>query len=476
MPFWPFKNQNPEPITPIDLRDKLIEAANSGSHTQLQSVCMRHREQVATHLDVISKIPEEIISEPKSLNDYVQCLVAVAQCLAKECDSPELWQKMSGDPGSNPLMVWDRWLKQLGERTQRLEYDKLIAEAKQFIEATQEVRGESALLYECYFKGRLGQLLFHSGHVKESLIHFQAALDNCLERGDTEGQIAYLGHLSEAHRYLDDGQAVLFAEKLLDAKRASNQSTFGVRKQIDLMQGGDPLCRVVILRDGNELEVDEIRKIGEGNYEFLFRRNRPALQKALRLTELGNEKARVGNFADALENFRDASETDPYDPVPVYQSGMCLLDLGAYDKSRETFEDVERLAPGWFHCRFYRWLADQLEQGLVSRDEFGLLRSLDSGVFSHSDAAELATTGIEKYPNFAPLYWYLGNFSTDGREAAYRKGLELVEEPDLECRLMFSLASTLDVNNPERKQLLERVVKLDGNLVATASAKLIDLR
>ncbi len=41
----------------------------------------------------------------------------------------------------------------------------------------------------------------------------------------------------------------------------------------------------------------------------------------------------------------------PHDPDPPYQSGMRLLELGAYTKARESFEEVERVAPGWFRSR-----------------------------------------------------------------------------------------------------------------------------
>ena len=69
--------------------------------------------------------------------------------------------------------------------------------------------------------------------------------------------------------------------------------------------------------------------------------------KRRRWFEIGVENLRrtAGNeLAEALERYQEASEVDPYDPDPVYQSGMCLLEMGAYAKSREAFEEGDRLA------------------------------------------------------------------------------------------------------------------------------------
>lgn len=82
---------------------------------------------------------------------------------------------------------------------------------------------------------------------------------------------------------------------------------------------------------------------------------------------------------------------------------------------------------------------------------------------------------------FAPPWLSFGDLcrgrgDSRGAEAAYRKGLELVEEPDLESRLLCALAGLLTSGSPERKELVERAVRLEGSLVANATARLIGLQ
>ena len=179
-----------------------------------------------------------------------------------------------------------------------------------------------------------------------------------------------------------------------------------------------------------------------------------------------------------MAKYHDASEVDPFDPDPIYQCGMCLLELGLYAKAREAFEDVESLAPGWFRCRSDRWLADGLDNGTICNEEFMLVRALDDGGLPPAEATALATQAVERFPNFAPLYLFTGDLRSNEKEAiaAYRKGLELVDEPDLESRLLCALAGRLPPDAPERKQLVERAVSLNGSLVAVATAKLMGLQ
>ena len=174
-------------------------------------------------------------------------------------------------------------------------------------------------------------------------------------------------------------------------------------------------------------------------------------------------------------------DVDPHDPDPVYQSGICLLELGAYGQARAAFEQVERLAPGWFRCRNDQWLAQSLETGNVIDEEFRVLRVLDDGGLEASQAFEVARQAIERFPDFAPLHLIMGDLQRDRGEseeaiASYRIGLELVEEPDLESRLLCHLAGTLPQESAERMELVERAVNLEGSLVAQAMAKLIRLQ
>src|SRR5262249_38145425 len=150
-----------------------------------------------------------------TLDQYVQCLIAVAQCLANECRSPELWNSMTQGSENNPLVQFDRWIAELPERMQRLEFDVLIKEAKEFIQKAESLRGGAARQRETYLNGRFGELLFHSGQVEKSVEPFVAAFNLCVETKDLEGQYAYLNNLLEVHLYLDDGLAIQTAEQLL---------------------------------------------------------------------------------------------------------------------------------------------------------------------------------------------------------------------------------------------------------------------
>jgi tetratricopeptide (TPR) repeat protein len=480
--FWPFKRKPTEPITPTELRERLIAAAASGSKRKLRTLCSQYKEQVGANLDLMRKPPDGMPMDTASLDRYIQCLGAVAQCLALDCGAPELWQALCGTPESNPLQQWDRWYGELQERMQRLEHDQLIAEAREFIERAHTLRGQAALLSEAYLCGRLGELLFHSGRVREAQEPFQAALKICRDISDGEGQRAYLGNLLEVHRYLGNvAEAIRTGEELVALMDQHRVDSKRMKKRLEVMRRGEPLCRVVCAHDGKELELDEITNVGEGRYQFEFQRSRLPLQKVVTLVRQANALASSGNLADALEKYQAATEVDPHDPDPVYQSGACLLEMGVYARGREAFEEVERLAPGWFRSRSDRWLAAALEEGTASEEEFRVLRGLEDGGLPPQQAFPMAQQALEKFPGFAPLYLILGDLyggreESDQAIACYRQGLEIVAEPDLESRLLCALAGLLPKESAERRELVKRAVSLKGSLVAQATAALMNLQ
>lgn len=481
MPFWFFNRKSPEPLDPVILRQKLIDAAATGSNRTLRSACQKYKDQIARNLDVIQKVPDDLRTDEAALNRFAQCLIAVAQCLANECKSPELWNRMTGVSQENPLVQFDQWFADLPERVQQLEFDVLIKEAEALIQRAKTLRGGTARQHESYLYGRLGELLFHSGRVAEAIEPFKAAFDLCVQCDDVEGQIVYLNNLLEAHLYIDDGLAVRTAEELLSLKQQKGVSHEDLQARLQRLRSGEPLCRVVCMRDDQEMELNEISSVGDGSYQFVFRRNRLPLQMATILTEQGNQLATSGQLADALEKYQAASEVDPHNPDPVYQTGTCLLELGAYAKAREVFDEVERLAPGWFRCRSDRWLASGLESGTISNEEYRLLRILEDGNVETNQAKTLVEQALERFPDFAPFHRIRGQLNNqDGKVeeaiSSYRRGIELSEEPDLESRLLCALVGVLPTESEERPRLIQRVLELPGSLVAQATARLIGLQ
>jgi tetratricopeptide (TPR) repeat protein len=480
MPIWPFKPKPIQDLTIEEVRDRLIAAA-SGSKKNLRVVCEQYKDRVAANLEWMSKMPDGLLTDPASLERYVPLLITVAQCLANECNAPELWSKICGTPEDNPLLQWERWFGDLPRRMEGLEHDELIVEARSLIEQARTLQGHGARQNEAFLHGRLGELLFHSGKVFEAIKPFQTALELCREIGDVEGQMAYLLNLLEASRYLGDvSEAVTTGEQLIELQMRHGMDAGPLTRRVRRIRAGEPLCRIICVKDDKEWELDEITGLDEGRYEFQFRRNRLSLQKATILARQGSTLATSGRLADALAKYQEASEVDPHDPDPVYQSGVCLLELGAYSQAREAFEEVERIAPGWYRSRSDKWLARSLEDGLVSVEEFRLLRTLEDGGLDASTAIEIARRAIEMFPGFAPFYLALGDLQRDRGETAdtvtsYRAGLELVVDPDLESRLLCALAGMLPSESPDRKTLIDRALGLEGSFVAQASARLIAL-
>lgn len=482
MNIWPFKRKPPQPLTPTELRARLIEAAASGSKVKLRELCEQYKEQVAANVDLMCKAPDEMRTDSASLDQYVQRLGTVAHCLAAECAAPQLWNRLCGTADTNPLLQWQRWFDELPRRMKRLEHDALIAEARDFIVRSKELHGTAARQSEAFLLGRLGELLFHSGRVREAEAPWRAAFKLCEEIVDGEGQRVYLNNLLELHRYLGNkADAIHTGEELVRISANQGVNCDRLLKRLELMRRGEPLCRVVCIRDGKEFELDEISGLGDGRYPFQFCRNRLQLQRAVELVRQGKELASSGRLADALEIFQAAADTDPHDPDPVFQTAVCLLEMGAFAKAREAFEEVERLAPGWYRCRTDCWLAASLEEGAVSDEEFRVMRALEDGGLPWEKAMELAKQAVRKFPHFAPLYLILGDLHRDRNDSpqalsCYRKGLDYVAEPDLESRLLCAAAGLLPKESAERADLVQRALSVKGSLVAQATAALLGLQ
>lgn len=138
------------------------------------------------------------------------------------------------------------------------------------------------------------------------------------------------------------------------------------------------------------------------------------------------------------------------------------------------------MAPGWFHCRRYLWLAQQLAEGQLDHDTLSALNALDENRQDRTPEAKvsLAKEALTRTPNVAWLYLSLGRYLKDlnqdrESESAIRSGLDQPSDPDIKSCLLLELALSHPQTSPERANSLEEVRRLNGNLMATALAGFI---
>jgi tetratricopeptide (TPR) repeat protein len=296
---------------------------------------------------------------------------------------------------------------------------------------------------------------------------------------DTDGLRASLFNLMEVQRYLGNSEeAVRVGDELVQLLIQLGMNSEPLKRKVDLLRRGEPALRVVCVRNGVDFEIDEISTVTEKQQELQFRRNRPSLHLAIVRTKQGTTLGSEGKLDEALAKFQEASQIDPYDPDPIYQSAVGYLELGQYAKAREMFDEVERLAPGWYHCRSDRWLAKSLEDGKATEEQFKVLRVLEGGKATADQAMGALQQMLAKDPTFTPYYLLFGDYLHEQKDLnnanlVYRKGLTYAAEPDIQCRLLVAAGAILTKESPDRAAFLNRAIALNGNLVATATAKLL---
>src|SRR5262249_40263789 len=145
---------------------------------------------------------------------------------------------------------------------------------------------------------------------------------------------------------------------------------------------------------------------------FIFYRNRINLQPALRCLTQAERYWSQGQPEEALSELLAASKADPFDPQPWYQMGSLVLYSRWYAEAIVCYQKAEELAPGWFHCRRYLWLAHQLAEGKLDHDTFLTLQALDGSRQDRPPGAKiaLARDALAKTPEVPWLYLCLGGY------------------------------------------------------------------
>ena len=474
-----FRPKMPEVRDASQLRHLLIEAVRTQDQRMLANLCKTHQDMILRHFIEWTKVPSDLQSNQTAIQLYANTLGTVAEFFATKLGKPELFQQLVGPEKTNPLAQWQEILKQTQVYMEELHYEEAIQTLSDLLTKVRNLTGPGVDKYLPITYGYLGESYFQSGEASKAISPTETARRLCEQQGDYEGVAAYDGNLYEIHRYLGQAEAAAqSAERLahmLD-KQGQKGAATKYRKQARQVRLGEPLNRVIANIDGIQFELLEIHQINIRNQkvQFVFQRNRSSLRPTTVFIDQGEQLARKSNFMDALLALENAAKADQYDPHPHYLAGLMLLNLQRYIEAAESYETTERLAPGWYNCRADLWIARQLAHKNISHEIFIALHKLEDWPLDPKEKVQLAEQSLAKAPNLAPLHLFYGKgLSALGRtknaEAAYRKGLTCVEEPDIQTRLLVQLGTMVD-SISERKQLLEQAVEVNGNLVAAAMA------
>jgi tetratricopeptide (TPR) repeat protein len=474
-----FGSRTPEVRDPDRLKDALFQAAGRGDHKQVERLGRKNRQAVLDHFPQWQKPPEELRADPDAMQRYVHALVTVAHVFAERLGCPDLLNRLMGSEDSNPLLRWQKRLGQAQQLMAELRYREARDLLADVLIDVRDLKGTGADTYLPITHGHLGDCYFQSGEADKAIPHLEQALHLCEQNGDREGVVAYLGNLYEVHRYLGRPEAAAtYAERLATALAEQGRPAEArrYRREAAIVRAGEPPNRVVAVVDGARYELDEVGEVQGKRIQFVFERGRVTLRPAAELTRRGEELGSQGRDEEALALFRDAARADPFDPHARYQEGYALLHLQRYPQAVESFQAVEELAPGWFHCRTQLWLAQQLALGNLGYDTGVAVLVLEDSPFPPAEKVSLAEQVLSRAPDLAPAHLLLGkNLAQLGRvpeaQAAYRRGLACAAEPDVKARLLVELG-VLTEDKQERAALLREAQALNGNLVATAQATL----
>ena len=464
------------------LREQLFGAVAAGDQRSFKKLCRKNADQIVGAFAKWQTVPAGIRSDPAAVGRYGQALMSVAQYFAESLGRREPLDLLTGPDDTNPITKWENAIATVDELIKERRYREAAELTRAVLPELESLAGPSVARMLSTTLARLGTSQFHLGEVEAAKTAVERALILSEQCGDIAGIANNLKELYEIERFLGDSEAAGSCATRLSsllAEYASPQESETWRRKAERVRQDEPLSRVVVEVAGQRYELDELATIPaeiEGA-RFAFERNRESLGSVAALVGEGKQLGSAQQFEAALKIFERAAAIDPADPDPHYQRATTLMHLQRYVEAASTYEHVERLAPGWYHCRSELSLAKHLATGKVNHATFLLLRELEDGSTSREEKIALATEALAQARNVALLHLLLGEnlFGIGRREeakAAFLKGLECADEPDIETRLLFDLAAVTG-SKDEKEELLQRVVAIKGNLVSVAMAALL---
>jgi hypothetical protein len=173
--------------------DELFEALRSackGEHWDLfADLCNRHAQLI---LDCFATWRGTLpaLDDRTALNDHAHTFVTIATAF-KNAGRPELWEQLTGNEHSNPILLWQSDYERAESLVQQDECGSAIALLTRCLEAYCAAVGSAADHFLPRTHGLLGVAYFNTGDLGKAREHTEAALSACRRLEDVEGMETY---------------------------------------------------------------------------------------------------------------------------------------------------------------------------------------------------------------------------------------------------------------------------------------------
>jgi tetratricopeptide (TPR) repeat protein len=241
-------------------------------------------------------------------------------------------------------------------------------------------------------------------------------------------------------------------------------------KTLKIIEDGEPLNRMIVTIGNQDFELSELKAATlpfSGNIKFGFKRNRRNIPLSEYYMNLGKNYGSQGQYERAVEMFKKAHEVDPYRPDSKYEEGYTLLKVGKGDEAAKAYQKCKELAPSWYNVNFDCWIAEQLRDGKLIKEDVDIIMMLVDGTLKGGIDYDML---IQKMPNVPRLYYLLGKQQESSNLAAamnsWKKGLTMEGiDIDTKTRLLLSLSEEIE-------EYLDECVALKGHLQTSTVALL----
>jgi tetratricopeptide (TPR) repeat protein len=459
-----------EPKTSKELFDALAEAIEREDGRRFEALCRQHTDRIVESFPSWQKPGDALGNDPDTIQAHIQVLGHTAQYLANALERPEPWNMLTGG-GDNPFVRWQRMQQEIMQRVRAFDPAGAVELARALLEDLEGFTGSGRNEQEELARGLLGQLLRQSGRPDQAEPHLRWTLERCRANGDAEAVGLYLRELHEADRDRGHPSRWLLELAAHAEQQGAPEEAARYRHLHARFPEGEPLLRMVVVIDGRHWELDQIGpdtlSIGT-RADVLFERNRLTLAAASGWIARGREHGQRGAHEEAIACFVAAAEADPHDPESRYLHAFSFMHLDRPELALPLYDEVERLAPGWFHSRTWRSLAQRMLEGTLPHDAVIVIDALQDGGLNAEQQLQVASQAITRWPRVPELFLYRGYALEElGREAkgAWMAGLEVCEDvPSTRSRLLLALGR------------LREVLEIEGANLMAVSAAILQLR
>lgn len=338
------KNKRKYKKRPDLLRKDLFDALEIKDNKTFAYLCRKHEKQIIQNFKMWLTIPEPITNDTDAVKRYGMKLLHIAKHFENKGNKTLVELLMKKD-NRNPFIRWNEAHSKVDKLIDNQKNNEAVQILLPLLHEMQSKKGIGIERYISKTVGMMGICYFNMKKHQRAIVSSERAFELCMRHNDIDGALIYASNLEAIYQQINDSEKITYWNQR--RKQIQEQVQYLNKKENKPKQ--NQRMKSIQSSKNDDINYYKIDQLLKKIQTQLYKKDNIP-EKAVDHYNKGRIHGEKGEYALALDWFKQTLKIAPNWSYPLYDMAYVLLFLGEWQKAYNLYKQVDKIYPRGFYA------------------------------------------------------------------------------------------------------------------------------